>query len=271
MVGPAEVSRAPASRAVVSMDTVYRGGLEHYERVRGVIDRALLARTAELAADHLDAVGERHAGPLAGHAELRAALGGAAAGARASRPSEVIEALARDAAPGPRRLAGPALLRVRHRRRAAGGARGRLARVGVGPERASAPSPRRPRRSSRRSRAAGCSICSGCRRDVGVGFATGAQMANFTGLAAARHARARARGLGRRGATGLSGAPPIARARGRGGARDGLARAAAARARARARSTRSRPTIRAAMRADALARRSPPATGRRSSARRPAT
>ena len=31
-----------------------------------MIDRDLLARTAELAADHLAAVGERHAGPLAG-------------------------------------------------------------------------------------------------------------------------------------------------------------------------------------------------------------
>ena len=64
-----------------------------------MIDRALLARTAELAADHLDAVGERHAGPLAGHAELRAALGGALPAA--GEPAEqVIEALARDAAPG---------------------------------------------------------------------------------------------------------------------------------------------------------------------------
>ena len=65
-----------------------------------MIDRALLARAAELAADHLDAVGERHAGPLAG-------LRGAAGGARRRRcrregvpAGDVIEALARDAAPG---------------------------------------------------------------------------------------------------------------------------------------------------------------------------
>jgi glutamate/tyrosine decarboxylase-like PLP-dependent enzyme len=64
-----------------------------------MIDRALLARTAALAADHLEAVGERHAGPLAGHAELRAALGGALPDAGVPA-EEVIEALARDAAPG---------------------------------------------------------------------------------------------------------------------------------------------------------------------------
>ena len=64
-----------------------------------MIDRALLARTAELAADHLEAVGERHAGPLAGHAELRAALGGALP-SRGEPAEQVIEALARDAAPG---------------------------------------------------------------------------------------------------------------------------------------------------------------------------
>src|SRR5215210_3983150 len=62
-------------------------------------DRALLARAAELAADHLDSVGERHAGARAGAAELRDALGGALPddGVPADR---VIEELARDAAPG---------------------------------------------------------------------------------------------------------------------------------------------------------------------------
>ena len=71
-----------------------------------MIDRSLLSRTAELAAEHLDAVGERHAGPLAGLPELRAALGGALpeAGVPAA---EVIEALARDAAPGSVASPGP--------------------------------------------------------------------------------------------------------------------------------------------------------------------
>jgi hypothetical protein len=39
-------------------------------------DRTLLARAAELAADHLDSIAERHAAALAGAAELRDALGG---------------------------------------------------------------------------------------------------------------------------------------------------------------------------------------------------
>src|SRR4051794_15515474 len=62
-------------------------------------DRTLLARAAELATDHLDHIGERHVGPLAGAAELRDALGGALPedGVAAER---VIEELARDAAPG---------------------------------------------------------------------------------------------------------------------------------------------------------------------------
>ncbi len=59
-------------------------------------------------------------------------------------------------------------------------------------------------RARARSRCAGWSTCSACRRDAAAAFVTGATVANFTGLAAARHARARARGLGRRGATGSS-------------------------------------------------------------------
>ena len=49
--------------------------------------------------------------------------------------------------------------------------------------------------------ARGCSTCSGCPRARSVGFVTGAQMANFTALAAARHAVLAPRRLGRRGAT----------------------------------------------------------------------
>src|SRR5437763_10256248 len=64
-----------------------------------MIERSLLARAAELAADHLEGLGERHVGPLADPAELRAALGGALPddGVPAER---VVEELARDAAPG---------------------------------------------------------------------------------------------------------------------------------------------------------------------------
>ena len=72
-----------------------------------MIDRALLARVAELASEHLEALPERHAGPIAGFDELRSALGVQLAedGVPAA---QVIEELALGAArglvasPGPR-------------------------------------------------------------------------------------------------------------------------------------------------------------------------
>src|SRR4051795_12422299 len=64
-----------------------------------MIERSLLARAADLAADHLESLGERHVGAVADAAELRAALGGALPGDGV--PAErVVEELARDAAPG---------------------------------------------------------------------------------------------------------------------------------------------------------------------------
>src|SRR3954453_2641340 len=64
-----------------------------------MIERSLLTRAADLAADHLEGLGERHVGPLADAAELRAALGGALPDVGV--PAEqVVEELARDAAPG---------------------------------------------------------------------------------------------------------------------------------------------------------------------------
>ena len=61
--------------------------------------RDLLARTAELAAEHLDAIGDRHAGAVASFDELRAALGGPLPEAGAP-PELVVEELARGASPG---------------------------------------------------------------------------------------------------------------------------------------------------------------------------
>ena len=103
----------------------------------------------------------------------------------------------------------------------------------------------------------------------GVGLTTGAQMANVTGLAAARRAQ-----LARAGwdleERGLNGAPPLRVLVGRGGARDRLARAAAARVRARGgRARRRRRPGR--MRADALASALAAGAGRRSCSRRRAT
>ena len=64
-------------------------------------------------------------------------------------------------------------------------------------------------RRSRTSSADGCSSCSACRRTPAVGFVTGAQMANFTALAAARHDGAGAAPAGTSRRTGLIGAPPL--------------------------------------------------------------
>ncbi len=69
-------------------------------------DRALLQRTAELAADFLESLDERPVAPRAGRDELLASLGGPVP--QAGLPvAEVIEALARDGEPGVVGMAGP--------------------------------------------------------------------------------------------------------------------------------------------------------------------
>jgi glutamate/tyrosine decarboxylase-like PLP-dependent enzyme len=171
-----------------------------------VIDRALLARTAELAADHLEAVGERHAGPLAGHAELRAALGGALPSA--GEPAEqVIEALARDAAPGLVASPGP-----RYFGFVTGGALpAALAAdwLAAAWDQNSFSAVSSPAAAVVEEVACGWLLdLLGLPGDAGVGLTTGAQMANVTGLAAARGAL-----LARAGwdleERGFNGAPPL--------------------------------------------------------------
>src|SRR3954464_8815215 len=65
-----------------------------------LVDRDLLRRTADLAADHLDGLAERRAGASAGVTELVAALGDAPLPAAGVAPEAVIEELARTVAPG---------------------------------------------------------------------------------------------------------------------------------------------------------------------------
>jgi glutamate/tyrosine decarboxylase-like PLP-dependent enzyme len=151
-----------------------------------VIDRSLLARAAELAADHLDAVGERHAGPLAGHAELRAALGGPLP-ADGEPAAEVIEALARDAAPGLVASPGP-----RYFGFVTGGA---LPAALAADWLASAWDQNAFNAVSSPAAAVVEEVACGWLLELlgvpaesGVGLTTGAQMANVTGLAAARGA-----------------------------------------------------------------------------------
>jgi glutamate/tyrosine decarboxylase-like PLP-dependent enzyme len=171
-----------------------------------MIDRALLARTAELAADHLEAVGERHAGPLAGHAELRAALGGALP--EGGMPAgEVIEALARDAAPGLVASPGP-----RYFGFVTGGA---LPAALAADWLASAFDQNAFSAVSSPAAAVVEEVACGWLLELlglppesGAGLTTGAQMANVTGLAAARGAVLAGAGWDVE-ELGLSGAPPL--------------------------------------------------------------
>ena len=101
----------------------------------------------------------------------------AARGARASSctddgvPAEqVIDELVAGVDPGHRRERRPALLRLRHRAGAAGGAGRGLAGRGLGPERVHATSARPPPRSSRRSSRAGCSTLLGLPATASVGL-----------------------------------------------------------------------------------------------------
>ena len=73
---------------------------------RRATDRALLARTAELATDFLDSLDERPVRARATRAELLAALGGPLPG-RGEPAEAVVEHLAREAEPGLIGMAGP--------------------------------------------------------------------------------------------------------------------------------------------------------------------
>ena len=232
------------------------------------VDAALLRRTTELAVDFLNGLDDRP-GRGAHDARRAACLARRAARRRRRGPAvDVVEALAAAADPGLIAMRRPALLRVRHRRGAAGRAGGGLARR--------RPGTRTPG-SSRTSPAA--SVVEevagewlldllGLPASASVGLVTGCQMANFTVLAAARHARARARRLGRRGRRAVRRA---ARSRVVVGAeahvddrRRPCSTSASARDARRSRVDRRRPGPDAARRARGGARR--PATARRSSA-----
>jgi glutamate/tyrosine decarboxylase-like PLP-dependent enzyme len=151
-----------------------------------VTDRSLLARAAELAADHLEGVGERHAGPIAGIEALREALGGALPeqGVAAQR---VIEELARDAAPGLVASPGP-----RYFGFVTGGALpAALAAdwLAAAYDQNAFSAVSSPAAAVVEEVACGWLLdLLGLPADAGVGLTTGAQMANVTGLAAARHA-----------------------------------------------------------------------------------
>ena len=230
--------------------------------------RDLLTAAADHAADHLEALPE--AAWARGDRRRRPARGARRAAAR--RPARPARGprRARRRAPAPGHRAQPvaALLRLRHRRRPARRARGRLAGLGVGPERR-----RLRRRAGRRrgrggGRAAGWSSCSGCRRRVVRArhrLPDGAR--DLPGGGAPPRARAARAGTSseaawparRRCASWSAGAP-----------RHRSTAPCACSASAPPRSCASTPRRGRDGRAALRARAAPPATGRRSSARRPA-
>jgi glutamate/tyrosine decarboxylase-like PLP-dependent enzyme len=169
-------------------------------------DRDLLARAASLAAEHLEAVGERHAGPVATHAELRAALGGELPG-EGEAALDVVEALARGAAPGLTASPGP-----RYFGFVTGGA---LPAALAADWLASAWDQNSFSAISSPAAAVVEEVAAGWLLDLlalppsaSVGFTTGAQMANVVGLAAARHALLSGEGWDVED-RGLSGAPHL--------------------------------------------------------------
>ena len=151
-----------------------------------MIERSLLTRTAELAADHLESIGERHAGPIAGFDELRAALGGALP-ETGLPPAQVVEELARGAEPGLVASPGP---------RYFGFVIGGVLLAALAADWLTSAWDQNAF-SAVSSPAASVVEEIACAwlldvlslpADCGVGLTTGAQMANVTGLAAARHA-----------------------------------------------------------------------------------
>src|SRR3954447_13277725 len=171
-----------------------------------MIERSLLTRAADLAADHLEGLAERHVGPLASAAELRAALRGALPDDGV--PAEqVVAEVARDAWPGLVASPGP---------RYFGFVVGGALPAALAADWLTAAWDQNAFSAVSSPAAAVVEEIAGAwlldvlglPADAGVGLTTGAQAANVTGLAAARGAQ-----LAREGwdleEQGLAGAPPL--------------------------------------------------------------
>ena len=145
-----------------------------------------LDRAAAHARDWLAAVPGRAVPPLVDADAVVATLGGELPDGPTDA-AEVVDLLAARRRAGADGDAVRAVLRLGHRRHAAGRARRRLAGQRVGPERRHALRDAGCDRRPRRSRPGGCSTCSGCRPGPTSASSPAATMANFTGLAAARY------------------------------------------------------------------------------------
>ena len=159
--------------------------------------RDLLAQTSDLAGDFLDSLDARPVLPEVDVDALREALAVPLPDGPPD-PRAVIADLVRGADPGIAGMPAAALLRLRDRRRAARGARRRLAHVGVGPERRAlvADAGGGGRRGGRRALAARAARAAAETRPSR--FVTGCQMAHVDRARRGAPPRARAGGLGRR-------------------------------------------------------------------------
>jgi glutamate/tyrosine decarboxylase-like PLP-dependent enzyme len=168
--------------------------------------RDLLNQVAGLAADHLESVGDRPAGATASFEELRAALASPLA-ADGVAPAQVIEELAAAVSPGLVGSAGP---------RYFGFVTGGSLPAALGADwlastwdQNSFSAVSSPAASVVEEVACGWLLdLLGLPADAGAGLTTGAQMANVTALAAARHSLLRAAGWDVE-ERGLAGSPPL--------------------------------------------------------------
>ncbi|HKP99319.1 MAG TPA: aminotransferase class V-fold PLP-dependent enzyme [Actinomycetes bacterium] len=168
--------------------------------------RTLLHRTADLAADFLDGLRDRPVGPKVDLAALRAAMGGPLPD-RPVAPIRVVEDLARNAAPGLVGSAGP---------RYFGFVVGGSLPAALAADWLAATWDQNagifvlgPAAATVEEVAAGwLTDLLGLATTVSTGFVTGGQMANFSGLAAARHHVLAAAGWDVE-SDGLLGAPPV--------------------------------------------------------------
>jgi glutamate/tyrosine decarboxylase-like PLP-dependent enzyme len=169
----------------------------------------LLRRTAELALEYLNSLGERPVGPAVDHAELRAALDRPLTD-RGEDPLAVIEQLIGDADPGIVACVGPRYFGFVH----GGSLPASVAADWLVTtwDIACSMYVCSPAMAVIEEIAAGWLTelfgLSGRNREISTGFTTGCNMANFTGLAAARHALL-ARANWDVEAQGLFGAPEI--------------------------------------------------------------
>ena len=167
---------------------------------------SVLDDAARLARDYTDGLADRRVGTAAGLDELRAALA-RPLGDAGEAPRAVVEDLARDVDAGLVPTGGPRFFGF-----VIGGALPVAIAAdwltGAWDQNGGGTSSHRRCRSWRRSPRAGCASCSGSRPRAASGFVTGGQMANFTCLAAARHAVLRDAGWDVE-ADGLQGAPEV--------------------------------------------------------------